>query len=111
MFVALGCYIPSLRRLSPPTHDTGMQDEKQRKQKNKELDLAISAVEREFGKGSIMRLKEGESLVRDVPVIPTGSLALDIGMGVGGYPRGRIIEIYGPESSGKTTLTLHAIAN
>ncbi|MEM1034487.1 MAG: recombinase RecA [Myxococcota bacterium] len=87
-----------------------MQDDK-RKQKSKELELAISAVEREFGKGSIMRLKEGEPLVKDVPVIPTGSLALDIGLGVGGYPRGRIIEIYGPESSGKTTLTLHALAN
>jgi len=87
-----------------------MQDDK-RKQKNKELELAISAVEREFGKGSIMRLKDGEPLVKNVPVIPTGSLALDIGLGVGGYPRGRIIELYGPEASGKTTLTLHAIAN
>jgi recombination protein RecA len=57
-----------------------------------------------------MRLKDGESLVRDVPTVPSGSLALDINLGIGGYPRGRIVEIYGPESSGKTTLTLHAIA-
>ena len=81
------------------------------KQKARNLDLAIAAVEKEFGKGAIMRLKDGETIGADVPVIPTGSLGLDIGLGIGGYPRGRIIEIYGPESSGKTTLTLHAIAN
>jgi recombination protein RecA len=88
-----------------------MNDDKSRKQKTQALELAISAVEKEFGKGSIMRLRDGESLVRDVPTVPTGSLSLDINLGVGGYPRGRIVEIYGPESSGKTTLTLHAIAN
>ncbi len=81
------------------------------KQKSQALELAISAVEKEFGKGSIMRLKEGQTTVRDVPSIPTGSLALDIALGTGGYPRGRVVEIYGQESSGKTTLTLHAIAN
>jgi recombination protein RecA len=79
-------------------------------QKNKALELAVQAIEKQFGKGSIMRLGEGESLVQDVPVVPTGCLSLDLALGIGGYPRGRIIEIYGPESSGKTTLTLHAIA-
>ena len=81
------------------------------KQKSKALEVAIASVEKEFGKGAIMRLGDGETIDGDVPVIPTGSLGLDIALGIGGYPRGRIIEIYGPESSGKTTLTLHAIAN
>jgi len=78
--------------------------------KNKALELAVQAIEKQFGKGSIMRLGEGESLAQDVPVVPTGCLSLDLALGIGGYPRGRIMEIYGPESSGKTTLTLHAIA-
>jgi len=81
------------------------------KQKTRALDLAILSVEKEFGKGAIMRLKEGESIRGDVPVVPTGSIGLDIALGIGRYPRGRIVEVYGPESSGKTTLTLHAIAN
>jgi recombination protein RecA len=81
------------------------------KQKSKALELAIASVHKEFGEGAIMRLKDGEKIGGDVPVIPTGSLGLDIALGIGGYPRGRIIEIYGPESSGKTTLTLHAIAS
>jgi recombination protein RecA len=81
------------------------------KQKTKALEVTIANVEKEFGKGAIMRLKPGETIHGDVPVIPTGSLGLDIALGIGGYPRGRIIEVYGPESSGKTTLTLHAIAN
>jgi recombination protein RecA len=76
----------------------------------KAIDLAIQTIEKQFGKGSIMRLGEGESLVKDVPAVSTGSLSLDIALGVGGLPRGRIVEIYGPEASGKTTLTLHAIA-
>ena len=88
-----------------------MTDDKARKQKAQALELAIGAVEKEFGKGSIMRLKDGQSPVHDVPSVPTGSLALDICLGIGGYPRGRVVEVYGPESSGKTTLTLHAIAN
>lgn len=71
--------------------------------------LAMQTIEKQFGKGSIIRMKEGEPIPK-VPVIPTGSLALDIALGVGGYPKGRVIEIYGQESSGKTTLSLLAIA-
>jgi recombination protein RecA len=80
------------------------------KNKAKAIELAVATIEKEYGKGSIMRLKEGASLTDGVQVVPTGSIGLDIALGIGGYPRGRIIEIYGPESSGKTTLTLHAIA-
>src|SRR4051794_19403397 len=80
-------------------------------QKNKAIDLAVQAIEKQFGKGSIMRLGNAEQLVNsDVAAVPTGSLSLDIALGIGGFPRGRIVEIYGPEASGKTTLTLHAIA-
>ncbi len=78
--------------------------------KEKAIASALNAIQKQFGAGSIMRLGSEESLHGDVPVIPSGSLGLDIALGVGGYPRGRIIEVYGPESSGKTTLTLHAIA-
>ena len=78
--------------------------------KDKSLQIAISQIEKEFGKGSIMRLGETAATV-DVPVISTGSLALDLALGIGGLPAGRIIEIFGPESSGKTTLCLHVIAN
>jgi recombination protein RecA len=80
------------------------------KNKAKAVDLAVQTIEKEYGKGSIMRLKDGASLTEGVQVVSTGSIGLDIALGIGGYPRGRIIEIYGPESSGKTTLTLHAIA-
>ncbi|MGE3540578.1 MAG: recombinase RecA [Candidatus Tectimicrobiota bacterium] len=79
-------------------------DEKQRA-----LGLAMGQIEKQYGKGAIMRL--GESQIVDIPVIPTGSLALDAALGVGGMPRGRIVEIYGPEASGKTTLALHIIAS
>src|SRR6187402_1918447 len=77
--------------------------------REKALESALAQIDRQFGKGSVMRLGSDERA--PVEVIPTGSLGLDIALGIGGYPRGRIVEIYGPESSGKTTLTLHAIAN
>jgi len=77
--------------------------------KSKALVAALSQIEKQFGKGSIMRLGEHD-IVRDIQVVSTGSLGLDIALGVGGLPRGRVIEIYGPESSGKTTLTLQVIA-
>ena len=76
--------------------------------KAKAVEAAIAQIEKNYGKGSIMAL--GQQPVEDIPVIPTGCIQLDMALGVGGFPRGRIIEIYGPESSGKTTLTLHAIA-
>ena len=77
-------------------------------EKLKVLNAVMAKIEKDFGKGSIMRMNSDE--VNDVPVIPTGSVALDMALGVGGYPKGRIIEIFGPESSGKTTLAIHAIA-
>jgi len=78
------------------------------KEKQKALSLTLSKIEKNYGKGSIMKL--GDAILEKVPVISTGSLTLDIALGIGGYPRGRIIEIFGPESSGKTTLAIHAIA-
>ncbi|MEL6544074.1 MAG: recombinase RecA [Myxococcota bacterium] len=78
--------------------------------REKAIELAVGAIEKQFGKGSIMRLGEEESIAADIPTISTGSIGLDVALGIGGIPRGRIVEIYGPESSGKTTLTLHAIA-
>ena len=78
------------------------------KDREKAVEQAISQIERQFGRGSIMKM--GEDRVLDVPAISTGSLALDLALGVGGVPRGRVVEIYGPESSGKTTLALHIIA-
>lgn len=80
------------------------------KEKEKALELALASIEKQFGKGSIMRLGNNETLHDGVSVVSSGSLSLDLGLGIGGYPRGRIIEIYGPESSGKTTLALSAIA-
>ena len=77
--------------------------------KSKALAAALAQIEKQFGKGSIMRMGEG-SVVNDLPVVSTGSLGLDIALGIGGLPRGRVVEIYGPESSGKTTLTLQVIA-
>jgi recombination protein RecA len=78
-------------------------------EKSKALQAALAQIEKQFGKGSIMRLGEGE-VVEDIQVVSTGSLGLDIALGVGGLPRGRVVEIYGPESSGKTTLTLQVVA-
>ena len=80
----------------------------QQSEKLKALKAAMEKIEKDFGKGSIMKL--GEERIDNIQVIPTGSIALDYALGVGGYPRGRIVEIYGPESSGKTTLAIHAIA-
>ena len=80
----------------------------QQSEKLKALKAAMEKIEKDFGKGSIMKL--GEEKIDNIQVIPTGSIALDYALGVGGYPRGRIVEIYGPESSGKTTLAIHAIA-
>jgi len=77
--------------------------------REKAIDLAVSQIERQFGKGAIMKLGEG-GLIKDIPIISTGSLGLDIALGVGGVPRGRVMEIYGPEASGKTTLALHIVA-
>src|SRR5215475_951157 len=77
--------------------------------KSKALEAALLQIERQFGKGSVMRL--GEETRTPVEIIPSGSIALDVALGIGGYPRGRVVEIYGPESSGKTTVALHAIAN
>ncbi|MFA4911738.1 MAG: recombinase RecA, partial [Desulfobacteria bacterium] len=77
--------------------------------KEKAIDLALSQIEKQFGKGSIMRLG-ADAIIPDIPTVSTGSLGLDIALGVGGIPRGRVIEIFGPESSGKTTLALHVIS-
>src|SRR5215216_2579308 len=78
-------------------------------EKAKALQAALAQIEKQFGKGTIMRLGEGE-VIEDIEVVSTGSLGLDMALGVGGLPRGRVVEIYGPESSGKTTLTLQVIA-
>jgi recombination protein RecA len=82
--------------------------DKQKEAKLKALQLTLDKMDKSYGKGTVMRL--GDKPVENIDAIPTGSLGLDIALGIGGYPRGRVIEIYGPESSGKTTLAIHAIA-
>ncbi|MBP0482953.1 recombinase RecA [Sagittula salina] len=91
------------------TADLLSMDNKRNADKQKALDSALAQIERQFGKGSIMKLG-GENALKDIESTSTGSLGLDIALGIGGLPKGRIIEIYGPESSGKTTLTLHVVA-
>ncbi|MEM8954970.1 MAG: recombinase RecA [Verrucomicrobiota bacterium] len=93
---------------SPAEAAVAVQDEKLKAARAKNLDLAISQIQKDYGEGAIMRLGDAHKV--DVDVIPTGNLLIDRALGVGGFPRGRIVEIYGPESSGKTTLTLTAIA-
>ena len=85
-----------------------MSSDKEKDAKLKALKLTLDKLDKTYGKGAVMKM--GDNVVEDVDAIPSGSLGLDIALGVGGYPRGRVIEIYGPESSGKTTLTLHAMA-
>src|SRR5689334_22870552 len=77
--------------------------------REKSLETALAQIERQFGRGSIMRL--GDEVRTPIEVIPTGAISLDVALGIGGYPRGRVVEIYGPEGSGKTSIALHAIAN
>jgi len=84
------------------------QDRTDRGDRDKTVEMAMSQIERQFGTGAIMRL--GDEEIRKMDVIPTGALSLDLALGIGGVPRGRIIEIYGPESSGKTSLALHIVA-
>ena len=81
---------------------------KEKEAKMKALQLTLDKMEKSYGKGTVMRL--GDKVIQNVEAIPSGSLGLDLALGIGGYPRGRVIEIYGPESSGKTTLAIHAIA-
>ncbi len=86
-----------------------MTSEKHDRDRARALDLAVSQIEKQFGKGSIMRFGE-DAIIQDIEAISTGSLTLDLALGIGGLPRGRVVEIYGPESSGKTTLALHVVA-
>ncbi len=88
--------------------DSKSAEKSERNEKQKALELALAAIEKQFGKGSIMKM--GQHVNTDIPTIPTGSLSLDIALGIGGIPRGRVVEIYGPESSGKTTLSLSIIS-
>jgi recombination protein RecA len=87
-----------------------MSQQSQQSEKQKAVELAVASIEKQFGRGSIMRLGTDESLVQDIPAISTGSISLDVALGIGGFPRGRVVEVFGPESSGKTTLCLHGVA-
>lgn len=98
-------------KMAAPTKEKTTGDSNQSHgEKVKALELAVSTIEKQFGKGSIMRLGTNDSLVKDIEAISTGALSLDIALGIGGLPKGRIVEIYGPESSGKTTIALSTIA-
>jgi recombination protein RecA len=88
---------------------TGAKSMANDKDRERALDLAVSQIEKQFGKGSIMKLGE-DAIIHDIPTISTGSLSLDLALGIGGLPRGRVVEIYGPEASGKTTMALHVVA-
>jgi recombination protein RecA len=95
---------------TPTTKGTEVNDiRKIDDNRKKALDAALTQIERQFGKGTVMRMSDGE-VMRDIETVSTGSLSLDAALGIGGLPRGRVVEIYGPESSGKTTLTLHVVA-
>jgi recombination protein RecA len=96
--------------MAPKISEKTAVDPKAAASRQRELDAAISTITKSYGEGSIMRLGDARALVK-IEVIPTGSLAMDLALGVGGIPRGRVVEIFGPESSGKTTLMLHVIAN
>ena len=89
--------------------ETNPVTDKAKAERGKALDTALAQIERQYGKGSVMRMGDRRGVITEV--IPTGSIALDLALGIGGLPRGRVVEIYGPESSGKTTVALHAIAN
>ena len=93
-----------------PARNDRIESDPARTEKNKALDLALGEIEKAYGKGSIMRLGDGH-VAKEIRGIPTGSISLDLALGGKGLPRGRVVEIYGPESSGKTTLTLHVVAN
>src|SRR5262245_2670520 len=94
----------------PSAETKNAEAAKQSAARQRDLDPAISSIPKPYGDGSIMRLGSAQAL-KQIEVIPTGALAMDLALGVGGLPRGRVVEIFGPESSGKTTLMLHVIAN
>ena len=98
-----------LMAVDKPDKAANKADEKASSDRHKALDTALAQIERQFGKGAVIKMSD--KLAQVIEVIPTGSVALDMALGIGGLPRGRIVEIYGPESSGKTTLTLHASAS
>jgi recombination protein RecA len=95
--------------VSRNTTETEITMAPQAPDREKALELALAQIEKNHGKGAVMRL--GDEVRQPISVIPTGSIALDVALGIGGLPRGRVVEIYGPESSGKTTVALHAVAN
>ncbi|GAA3299411.1 recombinase RecA [Dactylosporangium vinaceum] len=97
------------KRTPTKTANPGVTDMAVQPDREKALGLALSQIDKQFGKGSVMRL--GERVIAPQAIIPTGSIALDVALGIGGLPRGRVVEVFGPESSGKTTVALHAIAN